>query len=90
MRGVGNGKVRLETLGGNGGELIVGKEWHPWPTTETTLRLDLPPFRSIVAVSVFTATQDGQPMECHLRSIRFKAADGTSLNLDLNRIAPKP
>ena len=48
------------------------------------------PFRSIVAVSVFTATQDGQPMECHLRSIRFKAADGTSLNLDLNRIAPKP
>ncbi|MCL5098918.1 MAG: glycoside hydrolase family 95 protein [Candidatus Omnitrophica bacterium] len=88
MHGVGKGKVRIETVGANGGEVVAAQEWSPWPTNETTLSLNLPAGRTLVAVSVYTVTNDGQPVENHLQSIRFRTPDGQALNLDLTHISP--
>jgi hypothetical protein len=88
MHGVGNGKIRMEVVGGNGGEIIAEKEWSPWPTNETTLRWYLPPARTVVALSVFAVTNDGKPLENRIRSITFLALDGSRIDLDLKHISP--
>ena len=75
-------------MGGNGGEIIAEKEWSPWPTSETTLRWDLPPARTVVALSVFAVTNDGKPVENRIRSITFLAPDGSRIDLDLKHISP--
>jgi hypothetical protein len=88
MRGVGNGKFRVETRGGNGGDLIAAREWTPWPSAETVLRLELPPWRTVVAVSLFTTTHNGAPVESQIRSIQFIATNNSPIKLDLTQLHP--
>jgi hypothetical protein len=88
MSGVGNGKLKIEAVGANGGEIIAGREWAPWPSTETALRLDLPLARTVVAITVLTTTSDGKPVENRIRSVRFLAKEGTPMEVDLKQITP--
>jgi hypothetical protein len=87
MSGIGNGKIRVEAIGANGGEVIARQEW-PFPEHEATLRLDLPASHTIVAVSLLTSTNDGGPVESRIRSMQFTATDGAVVSLDLSRMTP--
>ena len=86
--GVGKATVRVEAVGGNGGEAIAATDWTPLGASDSAIALDLPPSRTIVALSVFTRTEDGNPVEARIRSIRFLAAAGKAVPIDLRHISP--
>jgi hypothetical protein len=88
MQGVGNGKLRLTATGGNGGEVIASQEWTPWPSTTSRLSLELPPLCTVVAVLIFTTTNDGRPVESRISSVKFASTDEPPLDLDLHHITP--